>query len=62
MSLSWKEVDVKEEEEKEEEEGSSVDFTVKMHQGSLCQVWSNLWWLLVLESVFGVMASLEKPS
>lgn len=37
MSLSWKEVDVKEEEE-EEEEGSSVDFTVKMHQGSLCQV------------------------
>lgn len=38
MSLSWKEVDVKEEEEKEEEEGSSVDFTVKMHQGSLCQV------------------------
>lgn len=39
MSLSWKEVDVKEEEEEEEEEeGSSVDFTVKMHQGSLCQV------------------------
>lgn len=38
MSLSWKEVDVKEEEEKEEEEGSSVDLTVKMHQGSLCQV------------------------
>lgn len=60
MSLSWKEVDVKEEEEKEE--GSSVDFTVKMDQGSLCQVCSNLWWLLVLESVFGVMASLAKPS